>query len=139
MLTFADDFLWKVYICFLRQKNETFSMFKKFKALVRNQTGRKIKKLGRRHWFLNFMRRSLMISAQSMAQLGTRHWLVSLNKMKFQNASIRFFQRKLTVCFLMEGFSITKLFWIEAISTSCYLVNRSPHTTSDFQILAEVC
>jgi len=45
MLTFVDDFSRKIWVYFLRQKNETFSMFKKFKALVENQTGRKIKKL----------------------------------------------------------------------------------------------
>ena len=45
MLTFVNDFSRKVWVYFLRQKNETFSMFKKFKALVENQTGRKIKKL----------------------------------------------------------------------------------------------
>ena len=36
MLTFVDDFSRKVWVYFLRQKNETFSMFKKFKALVEN-------------------------------------------------------------------------------------------------------
>ena len=45
MLTFVDDFSRKVWVDFLRQKNETFSMIKKFKTLVENQTGRKIKKL----------------------------------------------------------------------------------------------
>jgi len=45
MLTFVDDFSRKVWVYFLRQKNEIFSMFKKFKALVEDQTGRKIKKL----------------------------------------------------------------------------------------------
>jgi len=45
MLTFVDDFSCKVWVYFLRQKNETFFMFKKFKALVDNQTGRNIKKL----------------------------------------------------------------------------------------------
>jgi len=45
MLTFTDDFLRKVWVYFLRQKNETFSAFKKFKAPIENQTGRKIMKL----------------------------------------------------------------------------------------------
>ena len=45
MLTFVDDFSRKVWIYFLRQKNEKLSMFKKFKALVENQTETKIKKL----------------------------------------------------------------------------------------------
>ena len=45
MLAFVDDFSRKVWVYFLRQKNLTFSMFKKFKALVENQTRGKIKKL----------------------------------------------------------------------------------------------
>jgi len=45
MLTFVDDFSRIVWVYFLRLKNETFPMFKKFKALVENQIGRKIKKL----------------------------------------------------------------------------------------------
>ena len=46
MLTFVDDFSSKVWVYFLRQKNETFSMFKKFKALVENQIGRRSRNLG---------------------------------------------------------------------------------------------
>ena len=45
VLTFVDDFSRKVWVYFLRQKNETFSMFKKLKALLENQDGRKIKKI----------------------------------------------------------------------------------------------
>ena len=32
----------------------------------------------------------------------------------------------------------SKAFWAEAISTACYLVNRSPHTSIDFHIPEEV-
>ena len=45
MLTFIDDFSRKDWVYFLRQKNNTFLIFKKFKVLVENQTGKKIKKL----------------------------------------------------------------------------------------------
>jgi len=31
-----------------------------------------------------------------------------------------------------------KAFWVEAISTACYLVNRFPHTSIDFQISKEI-
>jgi len=44
MLTFVDNLSRKVWIYFLRHKNKIFPMFKKFKALVDNQTLRKIKK-----------------------------------------------------------------------------------------------
>ncbi|KAH0654835.1 hypothetical protein KY285_029717 [Solanum tuberosum] len=44
MMTVTDDFSRKVWVYFLRHKNEAFLKFKNFKALVENQTGRKIKK-----------------------------------------------------------------------------------------------
>jgi len=43
-LIFEDDFSYKVYVYFLRHKNEAFLMFKKFKALVKDHNRRKIKK-----------------------------------------------------------------------------------------------
>lgn len=45
MMTLIDDFSRKVWAYFLRHKNEVFLKFKNFKALVENQTRRKIKKL----------------------------------------------------------------------------------------------
>jgi len=44
MLIFIDNFSRKVWVYFLRQKNEASFIFKKFKVLVENQNGRKIKK-----------------------------------------------------------------------------------------------
>jgi transposase InsO family protein len=44
MLTFVDDVSRKVWVYFLWHKNEAFPIFRKFKALVENQTRRKIKK-----------------------------------------------------------------------------------------------
>jgi len=54
MLIFVDDFSQKFWVYFLRQNNERFPIFKKFKALVKSQTGRKIKKL-RLIMVLNFV------------------------------------------------------------------------------------
>jgi hypothetical protein len=39
---FIDDFSRKSWIYFLKEKNETFSKFLKFKALIENQTGKHI-------------------------------------------------------------------------------------------------
>jgi transposase InsO family protein len=44
-MTIIDDFSRKVWTSFLRQKNEALSILKKWKILVENQTGRKVKKL----------------------------------------------------------------------------------------------
>lgn len=43
--TFIDDFSRKTWIYFLKRKDEVFSKFKEFKALVENSTNRKIKVL----------------------------------------------------------------------------------------------
>jgi transposase InsO family protein len=44
-VTFIDDFSRKTWIYFMRAKDEVFSCFQEFKALVENVTGRKIKVL----------------------------------------------------------------------------------------------
>ena len=41
MLIFVDDFSRKVWVYFLRQKNEMFSTFKKFKAFVETRLKRR--------------------------------------------------------------------------------------------------
>ena len=44
-VTLIDDFSRKTWIYFLKTKGEVFARFKEFKALVENQTGKKIKVL----------------------------------------------------------------------------------------------
>ena len=44
-VSFIDDFSHKTWIYFLKGKNEVFGKFKEYKALVENQTDRKIKTL----------------------------------------------------------------------------------------------
>jgi len=44
-VTFIDDHSRKVWIYFLRHKSDVFEAFKKWKAMVENETGLKIKKL----------------------------------------------------------------------------------------------
>jgi transposase InsO family protein len=44
-VTFIDDHSRKTWIYFMRTKNEVLSWFQEFKALLENQTGRKIKTL----------------------------------------------------------------------------------------------
>jgi transposase InsO family protein len=44
-VTFIDDHSRKVWVYFLRQKSEVYKVFKKWKAMVENKIGLKIKKL----------------------------------------------------------------------------------------------
>ena len=45
LLTFIDDFSTKVWVYFLKHKNDVFPTFKKWKVLIENQIGKKIKHL----------------------------------------------------------------------------------------------
>jgi hypothetical protein len=42
-MSFIDDYSKKVWVYFLKNKSDTFATFKKWKAEVENQTGRKLK------------------------------------------------------------------------------------------------
>jgi hypothetical protein len=42
-VSFINDFIHKTWIYFLKNKDEVFNRFQEFKALVENQTGKKIK------------------------------------------------------------------------------------------------
>lgn len=42
-LLFIDDFSWKTWVYFLKEKSEVFGVFKNFKALVKKQSGYEIK------------------------------------------------------------------------------------------------
>ena len=43
LLTFIDDFLQKIWVCFLMTKGDAFEAFKEWKILAENQMKRKIK------------------------------------------------------------------------------------------------
>ena len=45
-ITFIDDFSRKTWIYYLKKKDESFEMFKEFKALIKNQTVKRIKVFG---------------------------------------------------------------------------------------------
>ena len=45
MLTFIDDFFCKVWVFFLKSKDEVFSHFKQWKDMIEKQTEKKIKRL----------------------------------------------------------------------------------------------
>ena len=112
-------------------------MFKKFKALVENQTGRKIKKL-RTDNGLEFVESEF---EEFCAINGIARHKTLVGKPQ-QNGVAERINRTLLEkarCMLSNaGLWDRKAFWAEAISTACYLVNRSPHTSIDFQIPEEV-
>ena len=112
-------------------------MFKKFKALVENQTERKIKKL-RTDNGLKFVESEF--DEFCMVNGIARHRTL-VGKPQKNGVTERINRTILEKAHCMlpnTGLWDCKAFWAEAISTACYLMNRSPHTSIDFQILEEV-
>jgi len=112
-------------------------MFKKFKALLENQTGRKIKKLrtdnGLEFCETNFnefcveqgiARHKTLVGTPQQNGVAKR-----MNRTLLEKAS----------CMLSRaGLWHRRDFWAKAVLMACYHVNRSPHSSIDFKIPEEV-
>jgi len=106
-------------------------MFKKFKALVENHTGRKIKKL-RTDNGLEFCETEFN---EFCAVNGIARHKTLVGKPQQNGVTERINQTlpEKACCMLSKaGLWDRKAFWAEAVSTACYLVNRSPYTSIDF-------
>ncbi|GJV24694.1 retrovirus-related pol polyprotein from transposon TNT 1-94 [Tanacetum coccineum] len=110
-LSIVDDYSMRVWVNFLRHKNEAFSKFKELKQLVENQTSRKLKKLR------------------------TDNGLEFCNQ-KFNNlCKENGIARHLTVAGTLQQ---NDSFWAEATVTAAYLINRSPSTPLEKKTLIDL-
>ncbi|KAL5757330.1 hypothetical protein ACOSP7_019941 [Xanthoceras sorbifolium] len=125
MLTFIDDYSRKVWVYFLKQKNDVFTTFKQWKALVEKQTGRKIKRL-RTDNGLEFCQGDFIEFCKNEGIV--RH--LTVRGTPQQNGVAERMNRTLLekVRCMLSNSGLSKDFWAEAASTACHLVNRSPST-----------
>lgn len=122
-VTFLDDHSRKIFVYFLKQRDEVPDVVIKFINFVEKQTGRKLKMLrtdnGRE--YLNSKLRS------ALDGLGIQHQ-TSIVYQPQQNGRAERVNRVLLEkarCMLVES-KLPIKFWAEAVSTACYLSNRSP-------------
>ncbi|KAE8683276.1 TMV resistance protein N-like [Hibiscus syriacus] len=99
-LLFIDDFSRKTWVYFLKQKSEVFEVFKKFKAAVERESGRKIKA----------MRSDRVPRSPQQNGVAER-----------KNRTILDMARS-----MLKSKKLPKEFWAEAVSCAVYLSNRSP-------------
>lgn len=138
-LTFVDDYSRKTFVYFLKQKSEVLEKFKEFKAMVENQTGKKIqlfvdnvgdeaatnpkiKKLRSDNGgeyiskdFIDFCKMH-----------GIQHQFTNAYSPQ-QNGVAERMNRTLTEkarCLLFDA-KLTKTYWAEAINMATYIVNKS--------------
>lgn len=123
-LTFIDDHSRKVFVFFLKAKNEVFNIFKQFQAMVENETDKKIKVLrtdnGGEYVSSNMK--------NHLQKLGIKHQL-TIPYTPEQNGLAERTNRTLVEkarCMMKEA-NCDERFWAEAVNTAAYLANRSPH------------
>jgi len=122
-VSFIDDFSRNTWIYFLKKKYEVFDRFKEFKALVENQTEKKIKVLRTDNGgdfcskeFEEFCKKCGISWKNSTPYTPQQNGVAErMNKMLMER------ERSMLSCV-----GLGQEFWAEAVDTACYLVNRSP-------------
>ena len=134
-LTFIDDSTRKVWVYLLKNKSDTFDAFKKFLAMVENQSGRKLKTLRTDNGgeyvsseFKNFC------SQKGIARQYTTPYTPAQNGVaERMNRTI---QERVTS--MLSTAHLPQEFWGEAVMTAIYIINRSPSTPLHFKIPSEL-
>jgi len=123
-VSFIDDHIRKVWVCFMKHKGEVFQHFLNFKAMVKKEKGVSIKCLrfdGRGKYFSNeFSEYSCSYSPQQngIVERKNRHIV------------------EITRAMLNEK-NLLNYFWAEAVVTAVYIMNRTPTTIVHSMTLEE--
>jgi hypothetical protein len=123
-LTFIDDYSRKTWIYFLKAKSEVFKRFQEFRALVENQSGKRIKVLRSDNGGEYSSRQFIDFCAQHGIR---RQMTVPYNPQ--QNGVAERKNRAITGATrsMLHDQSLPLYLWAEASATAVYLQNRSPH------------
>ncbi|KAH9291809.1 hypothetical protein KI387_043002 [Taxus chinensis] len=123
-VTFIDDFSRKTWIYFLKTKDEVFSHFQEFKALVENSTGRKIKVLrsdnGGEYKGNDFQD---LCTREGIK----REWTVPYNPQQNGVAERKNHSISEAARAMLHDQDMPRYLWAEACSTTVYIQNRVPH------------
>ncbi|KAG8491616.1 hypothetical protein CXB51_014995 [Gossypium anomalum] len=120
---FIDELTRFCWVHFMKQKSEVFEAFSKFKALVENQTGSKIRVLrtDNRAKYLSERFQKLCEQAGIYHQLTTVYTPQQSGVCERKNRTVMNMAR----CLLFQS-KLPSRFWVEAVNTSVYLLNKLP-------------
>ena len=119
----------------MKHKSDVFGIFKKWKAQVENQTGRKIKYL-RTDNGLEYRDKEFIRFCELEGI--TRHFIIKGTPQ--QNGVAERMNRILAErarCMRLNA-GLPKVFWAETVNTASFIINRSPSLAIDFMILEKV-
>jgi transposase InsO family protein len=130
-VSFIDDFSRNTWIYFLRKKSEVFDKFKEFKALVENQTEKKIKVLRTDNGgefcgneFEEFCKKCGIERQKNTPYTPQQNGVAeTMNKTMMEKSRS-----------MLSGAKLVREFWAEAMGSACYLVNQSPSSALDVKL-----
>ncbi|KAE8693764.1 putative galacturonosyltransferase-like 4 [Hibiscus syriacus] len=134
-ITFIDDSTRKVWVYFLKKKSEVFDTFRKWKDMVENETGMKVKRLRSDNGGEYKNRRFRDFCANNGIKMET-----TVPMTPQQNGVAEPMNRTLNerARSMRIHAGLPKFLWAEAINTAAYLINRGPSVPLDDRIPEEV-
>ncbi|KAJ4717199.1 Retrovirus-related Pol polyprotein from transposon TNT 1-94 [Melia azedarach] len=134
-VSMIDDFSRMTWVFIMKHKSEAFKNFRQWKALVENQTGKKIKRLRTDNglefcWseFDEFCKNEGIARHHTVRDTPQQNGVAErMNQTLLERAR----------CMLSNA-ELTRRFWAKAVSTACYLINRGPHTGINLKTPFEV-
>jgi transposase InsO family protein len=127
-VSFIDDFSRNIWIYFLKKKSKFFDMFKEFKALVENQTEKRIKVLKIDNGgdfcgneFEEFCKKCSIERHKTTPYTPQQNGVTErMNKTLMEKSRC-----------ILSGVGLGQELWAEVVGIACYLVNRSPSSALD--------
>ena len=112
-----------IWVYFLSQKSEAFSIFIQFKALAQKQSGKELKILrtDRGGEFTSNQFSAYCKEKGIRRQLTVRHTPQQNDVAERKNRTIVEMARS-----MLKGKGLPNQYWAEAVSTAVYILNRSP-------------
>ena len=127
-MTFIDDFSRKTWIYFLKKEDEAFKWFCTFKALVENQTGKKIKILRtdngteyKSNEFNDSCREAGIKRETTTVYTPEKNGIAERKNRTIVEAA----------CAMLCDQGLPKFLWGEATNTIVYVKNGCPHSALD--------
>ena len=135
ILTFIDDYSRKVWCFFVKTKDEVMGVFIDWKTMIEKKMELGIKTL-RTDNGLEFVEKEFL---KFSAKEGITRHRTCVGRPQQNGVAERMNKTLLerARCMLNQA-KHGKEFWAEAVSTTCYLISRSPHTALDFKCHQEV-
>ncbi|GJS14325.1 retrovirus-related pol polyprotein from transposon TNT 1-94 [Tanacetum coccineum] len=133
-VTFIDDSSRKVWVYFLKNKSEVFNTFKKWKAVVENETNLWVKCLKSDNGGEYSSREFIEYCAENGIRM-----LKTVPETPQQNGVAERMNRTLNerAKSMRLHAGLPKMFWEDSVTTVAYLINHGPSVPLGFQILEE--